>query len=257
MYWFYNLSLIRKILVACAVICLAAGVSAGGKAITGGVLCFIVFGTLGLLLPNKRAKKKDKAWLNKVSPHVPEKYRVMNVIFSILSLVILFVGIYFLFGSLLKDAYFAAIVWSFVALAGFSSFVAQNPRLYNEAYAKNKMVPLKKETTIGEFYQKVYKIPTPYGTPLLERPTPEGKPEGIYRIIDYQWVVFFRVRNDQILIRAEPLEGIEPNFTQSKHVFEFLNQLVELFSFIENTGNAPNPEEVHRIFYERENRSKA
>lgn len=249
MFWWRHQSNLRKILFIGAFMSLAAGISAGDKGIVGGVLLFVIFLVAGTIIPNKRSKTpEEKQWKKKITPRVYGNERNMRMFLSIVSLGIAIISTFFLFRSLLNLKYNLALITGFAAVFCFSSWVYLHPKYYNEIFTLQKIVPLRKPETIAELYDKVKDIKTPFGQPLMGLVEGLKEPVAVYRIIDFNWIVFFYIRDNEIIIRARNLNTEDVNLKESDWVILFTQQLADLFSYIQNTEELPNTQVLSKIF---------
>ncbi len=247
-WWNYQKNF-KKILFAGAFISLAAGVSARGSGVIGGVLMFIIFFALGILLPDKRLKTpEEKEWNYLISPHYPKKEKRIHLYLSVVAIFLILVDIYFLFDSLIKNNYILIFVCSILLIILFTSWLLMNPKYYNEVYLTKKIIPIKGKTTTQEFYNRVSGIKTPFGTPLLGFVPGKENVVAVFRLVDIFWAVYYYVENDEIHIQAESLKEENFNPNDVKLVYQFTQDLANLFCFIENTNSLPEVDEIAKIF---------
>lgn len=258
MFWWRRQTVLKKVFYAGALMSLAAGISAGSKGITGGTLLFIVFLFIALLLPSKPKAKteQEKAWNYVITPHVPKKNKLMQFIFSVIAIIIALIAVYFLLDFLLKENYAVALICCFVMVASLSSFVYLHPAIYNEFFSRTKIIPLDKKTNTKALFEEVSTIKTTYGTPLMGLVEGIKEPVAVYRIIDYNWIVFFYIKNDEIIIDSRYQSPDEMDMNETDWVLIFIQQLANMFSFIENTGNIPDDKEIAKLFTLPENRKQ-
>lgn len=250
MFWWRHQSNLRKILFFGGLMSLAAGISAGDRGIVGGTLLFFIFIILGTIIPNKRnITPEEKQWKKEITPHVYGSEKTMRTFLSIVSLILLVVCIFFLFRSLINLKYNLALITGFAAVFCFSSWVYLHPKYYNEIFTLQKIVPLRKPETINQFYEKVKDIPTPFGKPLMGFVEGIKAPVAVYRIIDFNWIVFFYIRNDEINIVARNMNfDDETNLKEADWVILFTQQLADLFSYIQNKQEIPDVNITTKIF---------
>lgn len=250
MFWWKRQSNIKKVFYAGSVMCLAAGISAGREAMIGGVMLSIMFLVVALVLPNKGKSQtpEEKKWKYLITPHISSKDKIYRNIFSIIALLFFFVSVYLLFSALLEQSYALAIIYAMVMFAALSSWVYLHPAVYNDFFMRTKIIPLQRPIKLKKLFEEVSSIRTPYGCPLMGIIPDVKEPVAVYRIIDLNWVVFFYIRNDDIIIDSRYLGTKELNPEEVDWVLVFIQQLADMFSFIENTGEVPDDEDIVRIF---------
>lgn len=255
MFWWRRQSTLKKVFYAGSVMSLAAGISGGPKTLLGGVILFILFLVIALLSPSKKkaTTPSDKEWNTVITPHIPKKNKSWHILFSVIALILLTVSVFFLITSLNNDNYITALICGLVFIASLSSWVYLHPEVYNDFFSRNKIIPLSRPTTLKQLFNDVSSIKTPYGTPLMGVVEGIKEPVAVYRIIDLNWIVFFYIHGDDIIVDSRYLNTDEIPITETELVFTFIQQLADLFSFIENTGQVPDSKEIARIFYNKLN----
>lgn len=250
MFWWKRQSKVKKVFYAGAALSLAAGVSAGKTAVIPGVFLSLILLFLALLLPNKPTGKtpQEREWNLLITPRVSGKDKVFRTILSIISLIFIFVSVFLLFRSLAAENYAMGLIYGFVLVAALSSWVYLHPTIYNEFFSRTKIIPLLRKTDLKKLYEDVSTIKTPYGTPLMGIIPGVKEPVAVYRIIDLNWIVYFYVHNDEIIIDSQYLGTQEMNMQEVDWVLIFIQQLADMFAFIENTGRMPDDEEIARLF---------
>lgn len=250
MFWWQKQSAFKKAFYIGSLMSLAAGISAGSKGVTGGVVLSIAFLFIALLTPNENKPKteEEKNWRSVITPRPAKKHKNLIHLLSIFAVILIIASLYFLINSLMNENYAVAIICGTLFVASLSSWVYLHPSVYNDFYLRNKIVPLQKETTTKALFDKVSSIKTPYGVPELSFIEGIKEQVGVYRLIGYNWVVFFYVHNDEIIIDSRYLNTQEISYKEHERVFIFIQQLANMFSFIENTGEVPDDQEIVRLF---------
>lgn len=249
MLWWQYQPLLKKILYGGAFISLAAGLTSDNTGIITGVLFFLIFFTFAVLAPNKEIYgTNDKRWIYELTPHFIGRDRKIRLYLSFIGIFLILVAIYFLFQSLIDLNYTLAVVCGIIIIVLFSAWLANNPAYYNNLYITRKLVPLREETTTKEFYEKVKDIQTPFGKALMSF-VPNRKEEvAVFRIIDFNWIVFFYCKNEEVRIEALNLDSDNLNLKEANWVILFTQQLANLFSYMENTGHLPDSQDLVKIF---------
>lgn len=200
---------------------------------------------------NKKTIQEEKEWKRKIDPNIKNSDYLIKRLLSFVSVFFLIFLFFIIIYSIRNRRSFLGIFSLVCFVWTFYSWLSLNPKLHNQLRIQKKIVPIRNDIDIERFLVEILLLETPYGRPTIRQLEIGTLPVPTYIIKEAGYVVFFYIKNQEVVIYSRKLFRGGHSYEQTQRenkVFEFTQSLADLFSFYLNTNRLPVRSEFDKIF---------